>query len=55
MHHLRYTRANKYPYEYMMGNPMLRYYIGHSKIMTEYLDGIYHCLLERVFFTFLKV
>ena len=39
MHYLRYTGANEYPYEYMMDNPMIRYYIGHTKIMTEYSDG----------------
>ena len=44
MHRLRYTGANEYPYEYMMDSPMLLYYIGYSKTMAEYLDGIYHCL-----------
>ena len=43
MHRLRHKGANEYPYEYMIDTPMFKYYIGHSKIMTEYLDGIYHC------------
>ena len=38
-----------------MDNPMLKCYIGHSKIMTEYLDGIYHCLKDGGVFYFFEI